>query len=120
MANRWVKQWDVKYLEGASLRMHKVSLDKHGDFACSCLAWTRKRIECRHIKMCKSGNDLEGYESKLVFDGTKFSPGDTEFNILDAISNTQNEETIKPFDPGKPKPTALDLIKQNAVYGGQL
>ena len=47
----WVKKWTIE--SDKSGKRYTVALSDAGVFGCSCLAWTRRRIECSHIKKLK-------------------------------------------------------------------
>lgn len=46
----WVKKWEVKGSDG---KTYVVSVDKNGEFGCSCPVWRFKRRECKHIQSIK-------------------------------------------------------------------
>ena len=55
---RWVESWEVESRSKPG-EYYTVSRDENGDFGCSCLAWTRQRKECKHIRLMKGQLRLE-------------------------------------------------------------
>ena len=55
MADRYVKRWVIP--SESSDREYIIALDKDGNYACSCPAWTRHfpRRNCKHITMVLDG-----------------------------------------------------------------
>jgi len=54
---KWIASWKAKSSKGT--REYTVSLADDCTFGCSCLAWTRRRIQCRHIKWVKRNKKSE-------------------------------------------------------------
>lgn len=54
--DRWVSRWCVPSSRGSG--QHIVAQDAEGNFACSCIGWTRHvpRRDCRHITEVKEGH----------------------------------------------------------------
>lgn len=53
--DKWVNRWYVPSSRGGG--NHTVSQDKDGNWACSCIGWTRHmpRTDCKHIREVKEG-----------------------------------------------------------------
>jgi hypothetical protein len=55
---RWTESWEVESRSEPG-KFYVVSRDEDGNFGCSCLAWTRQRKECKHIRLMKGQLKLE-------------------------------------------------------------
>jgi len=53
--DKWVKRWVVTSYSGNG--EYIIAQDKEGNWACSCMAWTRHmpRRDCKHILEVKGG-----------------------------------------------------------------
>jgi len=52
---KWVKKWTVPSSSTRG-KSYTVAITEDGECGCSCIAWTRNRCECRHIKLVKSAD----------------------------------------------------------------
>jgi len=52
--SKWIKKWKVQSFSGNG--EYTVSIDKDGNYGCSCPAWIFRRQECHHIQSVKNGN----------------------------------------------------------------
>jgi hypothetical protein len=50
---KWIKSWNVPSSTGTS--SYVVSVDRDGNYGCSCPVWKFRREECKHIKQVKGG-----------------------------------------------------------------
>lgn len=94
----------LKVKSSNGVNSYTVTLLSNGEFQCSCYAWTRRRIKCRHIKEAIKlyGPTLEEYreESELsekttvdlldeIFEGKRVKQDDiVELTPLEKIANT--------------------------------
>jgi hypothetical protein len=49
---KWVKKWNVRSSSNPN-KDYTVSSGDDGSFGCSCIAWTRNRAQCKHIKFAQ-------------------------------------------------------------------
>lgn len=58
---KWVKKWKVP---GSNDKVWTVSIDKDGNYGCSCPRWIYKREQCHHIDVVKAngGNEIKERE----------------------------------------------------------
>lgn len=61
---RWVKKWKVP---GSNGNVWTVSIDKDGNYACSCPRWIYKREQCHHIEAVKASGGEELKEREIRF-----------------------------------------------------
>lgn len=57
---KWVDRWPV---EGSTGNIYTVAKDDRGQYACSCLGWTRHipRKDCRHIRYIREQQPEPGW-----------------------------------------------------------
>jgi len=44
---KWIRKWKVP---GSKGNVWTVSVDRHGNYGCSCPRWIYKREQCHHIQ----------------------------------------------------------------------
>jgi hypothetical protein len=97
---RYVKQYKVASSAGSS-RNYTVSITSDGDYECSCLTWTRIRLQCKHIRQVR----IEKIgEIAAVLGFTK-----------EASAGSGGIELPRVAIP-EPEPTPLEKIKANARW----
>ena len=119
---KWIHRWGV--LSSKSDKTYTVSLADDGTFGCSCLAWTRRRIECRHIKEVKHDHRAEieraamAADIPLIWDDRKhdFVLSDEVDGLAEAAKIDPSAERImkKLKDRGKKKSLAEELDEELA------
>jgi hypothetical protein len=90
MAN-WIRKWSVT--KEANGKQYVVSEADDGSWGCSCPVWTFKRQFCKHINLVRhppQGGHPTGYLVEKILDKPKVD---------------------------RP-PSALEILKANAIYGG--
>jgi len=50
--SKWINTW---LIDGSKGKTWKVSIDKDGNYGCSCPVWKFKRIQCHHIEAVRKG-----------------------------------------------------------------
>jgi len=50
--SKWINTW---LIDGSKGKTWAVSIDKDGNYGCSCPVWKFKRIQCHHIEAVKKG-----------------------------------------------------------------
>ena len=61
---KWIKSWNVPSSMGSSY--YVVSIDRDGNYGCSCPVWKFRREECKHIKQVKGG-EYSGHPETTKF-----------------------------------------------------
>ena len=95
---KYIYKWKVDSSSSKN-KSYIVSLTRKGELECGCMAWTRRRIECKHIKYIR-GN----YASKIEMLMRKY--GDSlklnEISVADATTRTTigGVETLTPEELG--------------------
>jgi hypothetical protein len=117
VVNDWVKKHEVEKSGGNT---YITSEAKDGTYGCSCPAWTLQRKECKHIKMVKGLISAPvGYAVKLVYDASD------RMNTIEPPQPVKLDSPItwpnlpeSAVKPEKSAPTVLEVLRQNAIYGG--
>lgn len=65
--DRWVQRWNVVGSRGDS---YTVAIDKKGEWGCSCWAWRKSRMDCKHIISVKA-KELSGHVQFIKFADNK-------------------------------------------------
>lgn len=120
MSEKYIWKWERKSSKGN--KKYTVSLRPDGEMECGCLAWTRRRLTCRHIKevVKESPNEI-GSRLELYGD-----PGSVEhfadkygveikYKLVGAQEEPERELTPKGAK-GRPAKSALDEICKNAPW----
>lgn len=114
---KWKHQWHVDSRSTPG-KTYTVSEAFDGTFACSCLAWTRMRKECTHIKMVRE--DLERGRMRAAIVPLGATDGDAVSSFNEFVKNLEtagDEQPSKPIatsaatKPAKP----LSLLEQLAT-----
>ena len=72
----WIWKTEIESSSEVS-KYYTVSVDEKGEFGCSCPAWTRRRLTCRHIRearvRCES--ELDAFAGSIGFAGFNAADG---------------------------------------------
>ena len=115
----WVAKWMVDSRGGD--KKYTVSLSDAGVFGCNCLAWTRRRIECRHIHYVK-GNymyeiDKAIARSHIPLKWSESKEDWVKVTMADKVNRAETDpDSDEPGEETASAPTVLSLIQKQAQW----
>jgi len=102
---KWKEQWKVPSSSGK--QHYTVSMAPDGTYACSCKAWSQRRIKCRHIRSVMRGEVL----SSIYPSDEKIATSDVDFN-RNSVAMPFDDVATEPVD----RRTALEKLRDNAAW----